>query len=79
MLMVFFSTNMISNLTLYFISGANQLLWYYADLEKKKCIEDQQENSDINENSFSSNSTAGQFDMIDHDINHCLAYRRFAK
>ena len=62
-----------------FSCGMNQLLWYYADLEKKKCIEDQQENSDINENSFSSNSTAGQFDMIDHDINHCLAYRRFAK
>ena len=59
--------------------GANQLLWYYADLEKKRCIE-QQDDGDGGgggDGSLSNNNT--QYNMIDHDINHCLAYRRFAK
>ena len=58
------------------LKGANQLLWYYADLEKKRCIE-QQNDDDGDDGFFSNNNT--QHNMIDHDINHCLAYRRFAK
>ncbi|EDS34605.1 transient receptor potential channel [Culex quinquefasciatus] len=45
-----------------FSSGLNQLLWYYADLEKKRC-------PDVT--TFSSNTTST-------DPNACVVWRRFA-
>ena len=70
------------------ISGANQLLWYYADMEKQRCYaqeeeidEDQNVDLDSYQGGFA-NVTIGpmpQPGVIQHDINHCLAWRRFAK
>lgn len=70
------------------IAGANQLLWYYADLEKQRCYRDQGKSSVASPNTSAvstdltpevSNVTYGKDDIIVHDINHCLAWRRFAK
>ena len=36
----------------YLILGMNQLLWYYADLEKQKCLEDSQSDSTELESEF---------------------------
>ncbi|XP_037048011.1 transient receptor potential-gamma protein isoform X9 [Bradysia coprophila] len=47
-----------------FSSGLNQLLWYYADLEKKKCPE------------MSPNYSPSQNASTDH--NACIVWRRFA-
>ena len=81
----------------------NQLLWYYADLEKQKCLEDIETDSltqtDIlqhiggrKSNKVPSNLIL--FSILIHrlmkafyerseqiviEINHCLAYRKFAK
>jgi hypothetical protein len=68
----------------FFSPGANQLLWYYADLEKQRCFSDQL--TSIGKGNFSqpignisyANYTGGSGPII-HDINHCLAWRRFAK
>ena len=64
------------------LSGANQLLWYYADLEKQRCYTDQQQLKS-NFTSLSTNTSAYSnvtgTSTIVHDINHCLAWRRFAK
>ena len=64
----------------------NQLLWYYADLEKKQCIEDMK-NNQMAEVDFladlggrkSSKMAVERNDQIVIEINHCLAYRKFAK
>ena len=89
--------------TLFFrIQGANQLLWYYADLERKKCIEDA-DYSGVTEITYKRNAkpishlisqfatesateatnstTLGEIppDFPAAEINHCLAWRRFAK
>ena len=65
--------------------GANQLLWYYADLEKQRCYTDQMQQmgkasnfSQPASNYSFANLTGGNGPII-HDINHCLAWRRFAK
>lgn len=56
-------------------SGANQLLWYYADLEKQRCY-NQQKGIEIQDALPGNLSNAN---TIQVDINHCLAWRRFAK
>ncbi|XP_023336908.1 transient receptor potential-gamma protein [Eurytemora carolleeae] len=65
-----------------FSCGMNQLLWYYAELEKQKCVED----SGNNNITTIENLTGGRKnnrmayeknDKIVVEINHCLAYRRF--
>ncbi len=62
------------------ISGANQLLWYYADLERQRCFDEQKGVKRESNLIQGTNETIyGQEDVIKHDINHCLAYRRFAK
>ncbi|XP_055683396.1 transient receptor potential-gamma protein isoform X1 [Lutzomyia longipalpis] len=47
-----------------FSSGLNQLLWYYADLEKKRCVDN------IQSTNLVINGTA--------DPNACIVWRRFA-
>ena len=72
--------------------GANQLLWYYADLEKKKCYASVDDDgvrivattalSDIVLEASSANystTTSPKPDFPPPEINHCLAWRRFAK
>merc|ERR550534_464796 len=68
-----------------FSCGMNQLLWYYADLEKKRCLEDVEKNrfSSIEAVSSASRKHSSQMmvereDRITIEINHCLAYRKFA-
>eukprot|EP00095_Tigriopus_kingsejongensis_P000849 maker-scaffold1971_size23625-snap-gene-0.2 protein:Tk00849 transcript:maker-scaffold1971_size23625-snap-gene-0.2-mRNA-1 annotation:"transient receptor potential-gamma protein isoform x7" len=58
-----------------FSCGANQLLWYYADLEKQRCYNQQES---IESELMYDNSSYSQPGVIQHDINHCLAWRRFA-
>ena len=62
-----------------FLTGANQLLWYYAELERQRCY-NQTENTvhHLPDNVSSWEELTGQ-DSIEIDINHCLAWRRFAK
>jgi len=63
-----------------FSCGANQLLWYYADLEKKACHR---------EHGYITTPAPGEAmnetktyvppgKIIQQDINHCLAFRRFS-
>uniref|UniRef100_A0A6M2E2A8 Putative transient receptor potential channel n=1 Tax=Xenopsylla cheopis TaxID=163159 RepID=A0A6M2E2A8_XENCH len=52
-----------------FSSGLNQLLWYYADLEKKRCPDIQ---------SFSSSYPANHSIQEPVDPNACTVWRRFA-
>ena len=60
--------------------GANQLLWYYADLEKQRCYSDQSSDDATPTPALTGNVTVGPLPQtIEHDINHCLAWRRFAK
>ena len=97
------------------LTGANQLLWYYADLEKQRCYNDNEVSGSESESAQIStasgfaaaaaappnerymdaaaaaaaaaahsvqanvSSVDGQAGIIQHDINHCLAWRRFAK
>jgi len=61
----------------FFLAGANQLLWYYADLEKQQCMMEQK--GIKNKPLLTGNFTYGTDGVIRHDINHCLAWRRFAK
>jgi hypothetical protein len=69
-----------------FPPGANQLLWYYADLEKQRCYTDQMQQTSKAANftsltppaNFSYANMTGGTGLV-HDINHCLAWRRFAK
>ena len=81
-----------NNCTSSIFSGANQLLWYYADLEKLKCyasVDDQGNRivattalSDIVLDSATANystTTSPKPDFPPPEINHCLAWRRFAK
>ena len=67
----------------HYFSGANQLLWYYADLEKKRCYANMAEESATTESFLSGNiskaNISGYANPIQQDINHCLAWRRFAK
>ena len=68
----------------HYFSGANQLLWYYADLEKKRCYANMAEESAATTESFLSGNISkanisGYANPIQQDINHCLAWRRFAK
>ena len=65
-------------------SGANQLLWYYADLEKKRCYNQHLENVTTRafhkgSNLAIANITGNAEPYIEIEINHCLAWRRFAK
>ena len=66
------------------ILGANQLLWYYADLEKKRCYNQDHPNEAVSpashmlQGNISIANVTG-FAEIEKDINHCLAWRRFAK
>ena len=75
-----------------FLLGANQLLWYYADLEKKKCYASVDNDGNrivattaLSENVFEyssanySTTTSPKPDFPPPEINHCLAWRRFAK
>lgn len=50
-----------------FSCGLNQLLWYYADMEKKKCVIEPDVSKNGTKNSPSSDRTA------------CLVWRRFSK
>lgn len=50
-----------------FSCGLNQLLWYYADMEKKKCVLDFDLSRNATKNLPSSDRTA------------CLVWRRFSK
>lgn len=63
--------------------GANQLLWYYADLEKQRCYREQRGEPEpellLPGNVTYGPELAGFAPLIRHDINHCLAWRRFAK
>ena len=67
------------------VSGMNQLLWYYADLEKQACLNDTRPNNNSTTNMQAlsgrrSNKMAFERDdKIVIEINHCLAYRKFAK
>lgn len=51
----------------FFDQGLNQLLWYYADMEKKKCP------------SASSHVGLNQTVTFVADTNACVLWRRFAK
>ena len=84
-----------------FSCGMNQLLWYYADLEKQACMEDLRAHSNnqttmhavsgrksnkvrlrVNlhtEYKISLQMAYERDDRITIEINHCLAYRKFAK
>jgi hypothetical protein len=67
------------------------LLWYYADLEKQRCYLDQAGlfgelppsmgmQSHLQLQAEANHTVYGPHNrIIDHDINHCLAWRRFAK
>ena len=68
-----------------FSCGMNQLLWYYADLEKQACMEDLRAHTN---NQTTMHAVSGRKsnkmsyerdDRITIEINHCLAYRKFAK
>ena len=68
-----------------FSCGMNQLLWYYADLEKQACMDDLKAHSN---NQTTMHAVSGRKsnkmayerdDKITIEINHCLAYRKFAK
>ena len=72
------------------ILGANQLLWYYADLEKQKCYHSKDESGErivattaLSEEVYTdyANSTSQppKPDFPPPEINHCLSWRRFAK
>merc|ERR1719320_1397005 len=63
-----------------FSCGLNQLLWYYADMEKKKCIEDMNDRRGMTGmNGRKSSKMAYEVNNeIVIEINHCLAYRKFA-
>lgn len=54
-----------------FACGMNQLLWYYADMEKQSCFIQQDKTNALNESQLMINE-------ILHP-NACLAWRRFAK
>ena len=66
-----------------FFTGANQLLWYYADLEKQRCYNQDERPPDPSTQLLPGNisvaNVTGNFQTIEVDINHCLAWRRFAK
>ena len=66
-----------------FFTGANQLLWYYADLEKQRCYNQDEKPPDpltqLLPGNISVANVTGNFKTIEVDINHCLAWRRFAK
>ena len=73
-----------NNCTTSIFSGANQLLWYYADLEKKRCYNQHLENVTTRafhkgSNLAIANITGNAEPYIEIEINHCLAWRRFAK
>ena len=66
--------------------GANQLLWYYADLEKQRCYDNQHKGFEVQDaaavllpGNISIANITGNANPIQVDINHCLAWRRFAK
>ena len=66
--------------------GANQLLWYYADLEKKKCLNKAVDEGIVATTALSAeileyaNSTSPpKPDFPPPEIDHCLTWRRFAK
>jgi len=66
-----------------FSCGMNQLLWYYADLEKQACMDDMRANNGtVNMQPIggrkSSKMAYERDDKIIIEINHCLAYRKFA-
>merc|ERR1719471_2333261 len=63
----------------------NQLLWYYADLEKQKCLEDIETDSlsptDLLQHIGGRKSNKAFYERSEQiviEINHCLAYRKFA-
>ena len=69
-------------------AGANQLLWYYADLEKQRCYQEHLESGqlvspDIHTTTLSPLANGSNYyipqNIIQQDINHCLAWRRFSK
>lgn len=64
-----------------FSCGMNQLLWYYADLEKQACMERGNNGTEGTALSGrkSSKMAFEREDKIVIEINHCLAYRKFAK
>ena len=49
----------------HYFSGLNQLLWYYADLEKKKCP--------------TASAYTQTSNVTNTDQNACIVWRRFAK
>jgi len=66
-----------------FSCGMNQLLWYYADLEKQKCLEDMKDSPaetmfQIGGRKSSKVAYERSDGEIVIEINHCLAYRKFA-
>ena len=66
---------------LWFISGANQLLWYYADLEKHRCYDQHngvEKEAPLLPGNISVANVTGNQNTVPIDINHCLAWRRFA-
>ena len=75
----------------FYIKGANQLLWYYADLEKQKCynsidpetgeriVMTTEVSTIVTEGYTNSTTPKPKPDFPPPEINHCLAWRRFAK
>ncbi|CAB4062119.1 TRPC4 [Lepeophtheirus salmonis] len=62
-----------------FSCGANQLLWYYADLEKQRCYNEHENLAHTLEKEIPiANFSAFANKALQQDINHCLAWRRFA-
>ena len=75
------------------------MLWYYADMEKKKCIEDMNDRKEMHgmagrkSSKVKTTTTKRKTFLLNFrskmayevnneiviEINHCLAYRKFAK
>ena len=69
------------SIVLILISGANQLLWYYADLEKQRCYDQHngvEKEAPLLPGNISVANVTGNQNTVPIDINHCLAWRRFA-
>merc|ERR1719507_2337875 len=61
----------------------NQLLWYYAELERQRCLLDSGNNTTLDPAVYGGGRKSNKMayardDRVVIEINHCLAYRKFA-